>query len=151
MYVQEFMLIPLGAASFSEALRMGAETYHCLKDVIKEKYGQDACNVGDEGGFAPNIKSAEEGLDLLKTAIQRAGYTGKIFIGMDVAASEFFKQVGLGYRVIPCQITQNFLSWKPDHLRIFQKIYHMYWNMSLAYLQNLSLLSCILAEIMSFV
>ena len=55
------------------------------------------------------------------------------------------------WRVILCQITQNFLSWKPDHLRIFQKIYHMYWNMSLAYMQNLSLLSCILAEIMSFV
>jgi len=87
------MLIPLGAASFSEALRMGAETYHWLKDVIKEKYGQDACNVGDEGGFAPDINSAEEGLDLLKTAIQKAGYTGKIFIGMDIAASEFFKEV----------------------------------------------------------
>ena len=87
------MLIPLGAESFSEAVRMGAETYHWLKDVIKEKYGQDACNVGDEGGFAPDIKSAEEGLDLLKTAIQKAGYTGKIFIGMDVAASEFFRQV----------------------------------------------------------
>jgi len=87
------MLIPLGAASFSEALRMGSETYHWLRDVIKEKYGQDACNVGDEGGFAPNIGSAEEGLDLLKTAIQKAGFTGKIFIGMDVAASEFFKEV----------------------------------------------------------
>jgi len=87
------MLIPLGAASFSEALRMGSETYHWLKDVIKQKYGQDACNVGDEGGFAPDINSAEEGLELLKTAIQKAGYTGKIFIGMDVAASEFFKQV----------------------------------------------------------
>ena len=72
---------------------MGAETYHWLRDVIKEKYGPDACNVGDEGGFAPDISSAEEGLDLLKTAIQKAGYTGKIFIGMDVAASEFFKQV----------------------------------------------------------
>jgi len=89
------MLIPMGAASFSEALRMGAETYHWLKDVIKEKYGMDACNVGDEGGFAPDINSAEEGLELLKTAIQKAGYTGKIFIGMDVAASEFYRQVGL--------------------------------------------------------
>jgi len=88
------MLIPLGGASFSEALRMGAETYHWLKDVIKEKYGLDACNVGDEGGFAPDINSAEEGLELLKTAIQRAGYAGKIFIGMDVAASEFYRDVG---------------------------------------------------------
>ena len=87
------MLIPMGAESFSEALRMGSETYQWLRDVLKEKYGQDACNVGDEGGFAPDIESAEEGMDLLKTAIQKAGYTGKIFIGMDVAASEFFGQV----------------------------------------------------------
>jgi len=87
------MLIPLGAANFSEALRMGSETYHWLKDIIRERYGQDACNVGDEGGFAPDISSGEEGLELLKAAIDKAGYTGKIFIGMDVAASEFFKQV----------------------------------------------------------
>jgi len=72
---------------------MGAETYHWLRDVIKEKYGLDACNVGDEGGFAPDIESAEEGLELLKTAIQKAGYSGKIFIGIDAAASEFFREV----------------------------------------------------------
>ena len=51
----------LGASSFTEAMRMGSETYHHLKKVIKDKYGQDACNVGDEGGFAPNISSSEEG------------------------------------------------------------------------------------------
>jgi len=88
--MQEFMILPTGAPSFSEALRMGAEVYHNLKSVIKAKYGIDACNVGDEGGFAPNISSNKEGLDLVKEAIEKAGYTGKIKIGMDVAASEFF-------------------------------------------------------------
>jgi enolase len=89
--MQEFMILPVGASSFKEALRMGAEVYHQLKSVIKEKYGQDAVNVGDEGGFAPNIQENKEGLELLKTAIAKAGYTGKVRIGMDVAASEFFK------------------------------------------------------------
>ena len=69
---------------------MGSEVYHHLKSVIKKKYGQDACNVGDEGGFAPNILDNKEGLDLLVTAIEAAGYTGKVKIGMDVAASEFW-------------------------------------------------------------
>jgi len=88
--MQEFMLLPVGAPSFREALRYGAEVYHTLKGVINAKYGQDATNVGDEGGFAPNIQSNKEGLELLKTAIEKAGYTGKVKIGMDVAASEFF-------------------------------------------------------------
>jgi len=89
--MQEFMILPTGASSFTEAMKMGTETYHHLKNVIKAKYGQDACNVGDEGGFAPNIQNNEEGLELLKVAIEKAGYTGKIEIGMDVAASEFCK------------------------------------------------------------
>ncbi|CAI9759455.1 unnamed protein product [Fraxinus pennsylvanica] len=58
--------------------------------VIKKKYGQDATNVGDEGGFAPNIQENEEGLQLLKTAIEKAGYTKEVVIGMDVAASKFY-------------------------------------------------------------
>uniref|UniRef100_A0A0E0QWR3 phosphopyruvate hydratase n=2 Tax=Oryza TaxID=4527 RepID=A0A0E0QWR3_ORYRU len=86
----EFMILPTGAASFKEAMKMGVEVYHNLKSVIKKKYGQDATNVGDEGGFAPNIQENKEGLELLKTAIEKAGYTGKVVIGMDVAASEFY-------------------------------------------------------------
>ncbi|KAJ1934569.1 phosphopyruvate hydratase [Kickxella alabastrina] len=89
--MQEFMILPTGASSFSEAMQMGSEVYHHLKNVIKAKYGQDATNVGDEGGFAPNIQSSEEGLELLNEAIEKAGYTGKITIGMDSAASEFYK------------------------------------------------------------
>jgi len=88
---QEFMILPIGASSFREALRMGSETYHHLKNVIKEKYGIDAVNVGDEGGFAPPVDHARDALNLLREAIEKAGYTGKIKIGMDVAASEMFK------------------------------------------------------------
>eukprot|EP00240_Pyramimonas_obovata_P001174 CAMPEP_0118933554 /NCGR_PEP_ID=MMETSP1169-20130426/12053_1 /TAXON_ID=36882 /ORGANISM="Pyramimonas obovata, Strain CCMP722" /LENGTH=482 /DNA_ID=CAMNT_0006876335 /DNA_START=56 /DNA_END=1504 /DNA_ORIENTATION=- len=90
--MQEFMILPTGAASFTEAMRMGSEVYHHLKSVIKKKYGQDACNVGDEGGFAPNIQNNKEGLELLVEAIEKAGYTGKVKIGMDVAASEFLTE-----------------------------------------------------------
>jgi enolase len=87
--MQEFMILPIGADTYGEALRMGAEVYQNLKLVIKEKYGQDATNVGDEGGFAPNIQDNREGLELLVRAIERSGYTGRVKIGMDVAASEF--------------------------------------------------------------
>lgn len=89
--MQEFMILPTGAQSFSEAMRMGVEVYHNLSKIIKGKYGQDAVNVGDEGGFAPNIQDNAEGLNLLMAAIDAAGYTGKIEIGMDVAASEFWR------------------------------------------------------------
>uniref|UniRef100_A0A8D8J7A6 Beta-enolase n=3 Tax=Culex pipiens TaxID=7175 RepID=A0A8D8J7A6_CULPI len=89
--MQEFMILPVGAQNFHEAMRIGAEVYHNLKNVIKAKYGKDATNVGDEGGFAPNILENNEALELLKSAIEKAGYPDKIIIGMDVAASEFFK------------------------------------------------------------
>jgi len=88
--MQEFMILPVGASSFTEAMKIGTEVYHNLKAVISKKYGQDAINVGDEGGFAPNIQSNEEGLELVKEAIARAGYTDKVRIGMDIAASEFY-------------------------------------------------------------
>uniref|UniRef100_A0A672FWU2 Beta-enolase n=1 Tax=Salarias fasciatus TaxID=181472 RepID=A0A672FWU2_SALFA len=89
--MQEFMILPVGAATFHEAMRIGAEVYHNLKNVIKAKYGKDATNVGDEGGFAPNILENNEALELLKSAIEKAGYPDKIIIGMDVAASEFYR------------------------------------------------------------
>ncbi|KAJ1678006.1 phosphopyruvate hydratase, partial [Spiromyces aspiralis] len=89
--MQEFMILPIGASSFREAMKMGSEVYHNLKSVIKKKYGHDATNVGDEGGFAPNIQDNKEGLELLNEAIRKAGYEGKIKIGMDCAASEFYK------------------------------------------------------------
>ena len=71
-------------------MRIGAECHQHLKSLIKEKYGQDAIGVGDEGGFAPNISSIEECLDLLKNTIKIAGYENKVQIGLDCAASEFY-------------------------------------------------------------
>uniref|UniRef100_A0A2I3HMX3 phosphopyruvate hydratase n=1 Tax=Nomascus leucogenys TaxID=61853 RepID=A0A2I3HMX3_NOMLE len=90
--MQEFTVLPVSAANFREAMPIGAEVYHNLKNVIKEKYGNDATSVGDGGTFAPNILENKEGLELLKTAIGKAGYTDKVIIGMDVAASvlQFF-------------------------------------------------------------
>merc|ERR1711937_1049111 len=87
---QEFMILPVGASSFKEALVCGAEVYHALKGVIKKKYGQDACNVGDEGGFAPSVQDNDEALDVLMEAINKSGHASKVKIGTDVAASEFF-------------------------------------------------------------
>eukprot|EP00435_Cladocopium_sp_Y103_P072315 s204_g39.t2 len=87
---QEFMILPVGASSFREAMCIGAEVYHNLKSVIKKKYGQDACNVGDEGGFAPSVQDNNEALDVLMEAIEKSGHAGKVKIGTDVAASEFY-------------------------------------------------------------
>lgn len=87
---QEFMILPVGATSFRDALITGAEVYHTLKSVIKKKYGQDACNVGDEGGFAPSVQDNNEALDVLMDAIKQSGHEAKIKIATDVAASEFW-------------------------------------------------------------
>ncbi|HAN94657.1 MAG: phosphopyruvate hydratase [Limnochordia bacterium] len=89
--IQEFMIMPVGAASFREALRMGAEVFHNLKAVLKEKGLNTA--VGDEGGFAPNLQSNEEAIQAIMQAIERAGYQpGKdVCIALDVAATELFK------------------------------------------------------------
>jgi enolase len=94
--MQEFMLLPTGAPSFKEAMRMGSEVYHHLKSEIKSRYGLDATAVGDEGGFAPNILDNKEALNLLTSAIDKAGYKGKIEIGMDIASSEFCKEADGG-------------------------------------------------------
>ncbi|KAI9714062.1 MAG: hypothetical protein M1812_006509 [Candelaria pacifica] len=88
---QEFMIVPAWAPSFTEAMRQGAEVYQQLKSLAKKKYGQSAGNVGDEGGVAPDIQTAAEALDLITEAIEKAGYTGKVKIAMDVASSEFYK------------------------------------------------------------
>jgi enolase len=89
--LQEFMAMPVGASSFAEALRWGAETYHALKKVLKSK--GYSTGVGDEGGFAPSLKSNEEAVELIIEAIQQAGYEpGKdLFVALDPAASEVFE------------------------------------------------------------
>jgi enolase len=87
---QEFMIVPRGAPTFSEALRYGAEVFHCLKSVLKDRHLSTA--IGDEGGFAPQLDSAEDALDSIMTAIEKAGYKPgeQIFIALDPAASEFY-------------------------------------------------------------
>merc|ERR1712232_1147176 len=84
------MILPVGASSFREGLIVGAEVYHTLKGVIKKRYGQDACNVGDEGGFAPPLQNNDEALEVLMDAINKSGHAAKVVIGADVAASEFW-------------------------------------------------------------
>src|SRR2546421_2784686 len=87
---QEFMIVPVGAGRFSEALRMGAEIFHTLKSVLKKK--GYATSVGDEGGFAPNLKSNEEAIETIIEAIAQAGYQGgeNVLLALDPAASEFY-------------------------------------------------------------
>ena len=89
---QEFMVMPMGAESFSEGLRMGVEIFHHLKDVLKSK--GYSTNVGDEGGFAPNIKSNQEAIETVLQAIEKAGFRPgeDVFIAMDAAASEFYDE-----------------------------------------------------------
>lgn len=88
--IQEFMVVPLGAPSFAEALRRGAEIRHALGALLKER--GLSCGVGDEGGFAPDLTSDEEALDLLVSAIDRAGYADSAKIALDAAASEWFDE-----------------------------------------------------------
>ena len=97
--IQEFMIVPAGAPSFREALRYGAETFHALKKILKETGHVTA--VGDEGGFAPNLNSNEEAIQVLIEAIKAAGYEpGKdIFIALDVAASEFYNEETRKYHI----------------------------------------------------
>ncbi len=86
---QEFMICPRGR-TFADSLRMGAETYQVLKKEIGKVYGKDSTNVGDEGGFAPNIKTTEDALKILTHSIKKAGYEGLIRIATDAASSEFY-------------------------------------------------------------
>jgi len=87
---QEFMIVPRGAPNFPEALRYGAEVFHALKSVLKDRHLSTA--IGDEGGFAPNLNSAEDALETIAAAVKKAGYSlgNEIFIALDPASSEFF-------------------------------------------------------------
>lgn len=89
---QEFMIVPVAADSFAEALRIASEVYHTLKDVLVQKYGKNAINVGDEGGFAPPMKRNREALDALIDAIRRAGYVPgeDVMVSIDAAANHFY-------------------------------------------------------------
>jgi enolase len=88
--VQEHLIIPRGAESFSEALRMCSETYHTLQKKLKERFGSSAIHVGDEGGFVPPLKRVDERLEFITEAIEELGYTKEFALGIDAAASEFY-------------------------------------------------------------
>ena len=115
--IQEFMIVPAGAETFSKSLRMGVEIFHTLKSVLKKK--GYATSVGDEGGFAPNVKSHEEALELILDAIQKAGYQpGKqVYLALDPAASEFYEEntyhfkKSTGARLDSSQIIKLYEDW----------------------------------------
>ncbi len=114
--VQEFMIVPHGAACFSEALRMGAETYHHLRSILAAR--GLATNTGDEGGFAPSLDHNEDALGLLTEAIERAGYEpgGEVSLALDVAASELFAQgayrlAGEGRRLSASELGDLYGRW----------------------------------------
>lgn len=114
--VQEFMVLPVGAPTFKEALRMGAEIFHSLKSVLKGKGLNTA--VGDEGGFAPNFTSNEDALSSIMEAIEKAGYKPgeDVLLGMDVASTEFFKDgkyhlEGEGKSFTPAEFVDLLASW----------------------------------------
>jgi enolase len=88
---QEFMIVPIGAASFQEAMSIGCNVYHTLKSEIAALHGKSACNVGDEGGFAPPLRRPEEALDLIMQTIEKLQLQGKVAIALDIAASEFYQ------------------------------------------------------------
>jgi enolase len=116
---QEFMIMPVGASNFAEALRMGAEVFHNLKAVLK-KQGYST-NVGDEGGFAPNLKSNEEAVTVILQAIEKAGYKPgiDIFIALDPASSEYFRpeenvyhlHKSTGDKLTPSQMVDYWQNW----------------------------------------
>lgn len=113
--VQEFMIVPSGRATFSEALRAGAEVFHRLKSILNEKNLVTA--VGDEGGFAPNLKSNREALELLMMAIEKAGYKPgqDIFLALDVAATELFDKgtyAWEGRRLTADELGSVYAEWK---------------------------------------
>ena len=89
---QKHMIIPFGAKSFSDALRMCSETYHTLKKNLKEKFGNSAILVGDEGGFVPPLKSIDERLKFISDAVEELGYTKEFGLAIDAAASEFYNK-----------------------------------------------------------
>ncbi len=112
--IQEFMIIPNGVPNFHEGLRCGAEVFHNLKAILKAK--GLATSVGDEGGFAPNLGSNEEALQVIVEAIEKAGYTGKVSLALDVASSEFYKEgmydlAGEGKKLTADELVALYQDW----------------------------------------
>ncbi len=108
--IQEFMIAPTEFKTFSESLRAGVEVYHVLHDAIKNNFGPSGTNVGDEGGFAPPIRTSEQAVVLLTSAIEEAGYAGKVKLAMDCAASSFFDEASGKYKIDGKELTPEQLG-----------------------------------------
>jgi len=105
--IQEHMIMPVEFKNFSSALRAGVETYHTLKNILKKKYGAKSILLGDEGGFAPPIENINERLELLIKSIEESGYSGKIKLALDCAASEFYNEKSGKYIILDKEYTPN--------------------------------------------
>lgn len=116
--IQEFMVQPRGAKSFSEAMQMAAEVYHVLGKILEEKYGRSAVNVGYEGGYAPPLERTADALNALVDAIEEAGYTREVSIGLDSAASEFYRD-GIyeidGKKLTPEELSDYYVEIVKDY------------------------------------
>ena len=111
--IQEFMILPTGAKTFSEGLRMAAETYHALGKILKGKYGVGATNVGYEGGYAPPLTKTRDALDAIMSALDISGYGEEIRIGLDSAASSFYLDGGYsvdGNRLTPGELVDYYVD-----------------------------------------
>jgi len=97
--IQEFMVVPHGFSKFSESLQAGSEIYHALGKKIAKKYGKAAIGVGDEGGYAPSVKKTEDALELLVSSIEECGYSGKVSLAFDAAASSFYEEKKKKYKI----------------------------------------------------
>ncbi len=119
---QEFMIVPAGFDSFSEALRASVEVYHVLKQILKERYGLQAINVGDEGGYAPPLERVTDALDLLVEAIKRAGYTPgeDIALALDVASSQLYDSEKKAYHVEEQELTRE------DLIELYKQLIDQY-------------------------
>jgi enolase len=112
------MLLPTGAKSFAEALRIGSEAYHALKELLLKKYGKNAVNVGDEGGFAPPMTCAHEPFEAILDAVQETGSWKQVRLGMDAAASSFWHDgnyVVEGQRVSPPGLAAKYREWADSY------------------------------------
>lgn len=108
--IQEYMIAPVNVANFKEAIRVGSEIYHELKEIIKRKYGKKAINVGDEGGFAPPLKRIEEPIKLIMKAIEKLDYANEVKLALDAAASEFYNENNKCYKVEGKEISADELK-----------------------------------------